>query len=93
MFEDLEPQIDFENEYYKQKNKVENLKKIIQEKDFNILQTDRKLAEYIQDCDSLSKIIRGFRKRVGEITFDDLVKEIVKEHAEIKDFVFDDEDV
>jgi phosphopantetheine adenylyltransferase len=88
MFEDIAQDIDYEQEYKNLKEKNEKLKEVIKQKDNNIVHTDRKLAEYISDCDNLSKIIRGIRKRMDDPKeFDDMVLEIADEYESVKEFI------
>ena len=88
MFEDLEPTIDYESEYHRQKEKIEHLKELLDEKETDLHFTNKKLAEYIQGSDHLGTIIREIRKRVGPDTIDEMVKKISDEYG-LQDFVGD----
>jgi hypothetical protein len=88
MFNDLEPEIDYEVEYQKLKNKNSILRNKLRERENDLVQADKRLAEYISDCDNLAKIIRGIRNKMDDPKkFDDMVQEIADEYESVKEFV------
>ena len=88
-FEDIvEPTIDYEAEYHRQKEKIGHLKELLDEKDRDLHFTNKKLSEYILDSGHLGTIIREVRKRVGSDTIDEMVKKISEEYG-LQDFVGD----
>lgn len=87
MFEDLQPEPDWEQKYHELEGILKNNDEIIKDQHDEIYSTDKKLRKYSRYVDVCKRFSDRVEKELGKDKYDKLCEEVLKEYR--KEISFD----
>ncbi len=91
MFEDLQPEPDWEQKYYKQKKLIDDLEKEVVDKERQLRDTDSRLGEYLDALNKSRELLRRYFDKHGKDIFEEWAKEQEKSKPKVEVDLLDED--